>query len=666
MNFHKTIGFLATLLLVLGLGVPDSYAQDLESVVISLNGTAGTDDGTPAVTFADNIGTTVVTVSVTATYDGGKEAGDTEVVMVDVKAMGTTAEAADYASQPAFPLSITATVGATLTEATGSATIILTPVADDDTDNELVVLEATAGDQKDEAILLLTDSELSIDTITLTLNGVSDGTGAASIADNAGPTVVTVSVSVDFEETGGLPTGETRTVMVGVKTGDETTAEAGDYSSVPSLPISITLTGDGTTDPLVGTTTIAVTPATDTDYDEETVVLEATVDNSATTGEASLTFTDGDISVESVVLSLNGTAGSDLDDPAAIVTFADDAGASSVAIAVTVTFEAPGLATGETRTVMVGVKDDGTTAEAGDYSTIPSLPQTLTLTGTDPPTATLSGSVNIALTPVEDTDDQDNELIVFEATIEDSDETDEAILSLTDSDNSATSVVLSLNGTAGSDLDDPAAIVTFADNIGATIVTVQVVVDFEDALANNETRTVMVGVTDDSDAEAGDYTTTPPLPVSVTLTGDGATDPITVSTNIVLTPAIDTDTDAENVVLEASIGDQTDEAILEISDVGTPVAPPPPTTEGAVISVEFDPPMLDLTEGMAFTGMVKVKVTTGPGKAATHEVVLSSDTPLPLGTATSPVSVMVAENATEGEADVAISYTPPEDDNSAE
>ena len=333
-------------------------------------------------------------------------------------------------------------------------------------------------------------------------------------------------------------------------------------------------------------------------------------------------------------------------------------------VAVTVTFEEALPAT-ETRTVMVGVKTgDETTAEAEDYSTIPSLPQSLTVTGDGTTTAT--ATFTMALTPVEDTDDQDNELIVLEATVEDSEETDEAILSLTDSDNSATGVTLSLNGNAGNNDDPPTAIVTFADNIGATIVTVSVSVQFEEALADEETRTVMVSVTDDSDAEAGDYTTTPPLPVSITLTGDGTTDPLVGSVNIVLTPAIDTDTDAENVVLEASIGDLMDGAILEISDVGTPVAPPPPTTEGAVVSVEFDPAMLELTEGMAFTGMVKVKVTTQPGKAATHEVVLSSDTPLPLGTATSPVSVMVAENATEGEADVAISYTPPQDDNSAD
>ena len=36
MNFHKTIGYLAALLLMVGLGVPDSFAQDVEVSSISL------------------------------------------------------------------------------------------------------------------------------------------------------------------------------------------------------------------------------------------------------------------------------------------------------------------------------------------------------------------------------------------------------------------------------------------------------------------------------------------------------------------------------------------------------------------------------------------------------------------------------------------------------
>ena len=35
MNFHKTIGFLAALLLMLGIGVPDSFAQEIGKVEIT-------------------------------------------------------------------------------------------------------------------------------------------------------------------------------------------------------------------------------------------------------------------------------------------------------------------------------------------------------------------------------------------------------------------------------------------------------------------------------------------------------------------------------------------------------------------------------------------------------------------------------------------------------
>ncbi len=660
MNFHKTIGFLATLLLTLGLGVPDSFAQELQSVSLSLNGTTGSDADPPAAaaTFADNVGTTVVTVSVTATYDDDLESGETKTVKVDVKAMGTTAEVTDYASQPAFPLTITATVPADdLTTAVGSATIILTPVADTDTDDELIVLEATIGDETDEAILALTDSEVSVTDLTLTLNGQSDGSGDATFADNVGATVVTVAVTATFESA--LPATETRTVMVGVKTGDETTAEAGDYSTVPSLPISITLTGDGSTT-ATGSVSIAVTPAIDDDYDDELVVLEATVANSAQTAEARLTITDVDINVTGVSLSLNGIAGSDADPPTAAATFADNVGAAAVTVAVTVTFESALPAT-ETRTVMVDVKDDGTTAEAGDYSIIPSLPISITLTGDGSTTAT--GSINFALTLKEDAD-LDNENVVLEATVKDSDETDEAIVSITDADNSATSITLSLNGATGSDADPPTAVATFADNIGATIVTVAVTATFESPLADAETRTVMVDVKDGgTTAEAGDYSTIPSLPISITLTGDGSTNPLVESLNIVVTPARDTDAAAEMIVFEATIGGtDPDEAILEITDSG--VNPDP--VVGAVTGVAFSPATLSLTEGTAFTGTATVTVNVEAGLAQTISVALTADGAAlaDLGI-NSPVAVSVKANATSGTADISVSYTPPEDDNFA-
>ena len=35
MNFHKTIGYLAALLLMVGFGVPDSFAQDVGTITVS-------------------------------------------------------------------------------------------------------------------------------------------------------------------------------------------------------------------------------------------------------------------------------------------------------------------------------------------------------------------------------------------------------------------------------------------------------------------------------------------------------------------------------------------------------------------------------------------------------------------------------------------------------
>ena len=51
MNFHKTIGYLASLLLMVGLGVPDSFAQTVKSVeVVSVTPATVRDDADAVVT----------------------------------------------------------------------------------------------------------------------------------------------------------------------------------------------------------------------------------------------------------------------------------------------------------------------------------------------------------------------------------------------------------------------------------------------------------------------------------------------------------------------------------------------------------------------------------------------------------------------------------------
>lgn len=76
MNFHKTIGFLASLLLVLGLGVPDSFAQDIESVSVSprtiVEGSTASVRVTVTLSEAPDAGTTV---TVNLTHNANDVAG---------------------------------------------------------------------------------------------------------------------------------------------------------------------------------------------------------------------------------------------------------------------------------------------------------------------------------------------------------------------------------------------------------------------------------------------------------------------------------------------------------------------------------------------------------------------------------------------------------------
>ena len=55
MNFHKTIGYLAALLLMVGIGVPDSFAQSITISVPTAQRTQSEDAGAVTVTVTVNI-----------------------------------------------------------------------------------------------------------------------------------------------------------------------------------------------------------------------------------------------------------------------------------------------------------------------------------------------------------------------------------------------------------------------------------------------------------------------------------------------------------------------------------------------------------------------------------------------------------------------------------
>ena len=69
MNFHKTIGYLAALLLMVGFGVPDSFAQaEVKTITLSINKSTLRDSTTTPVTVTATVGVTMteaVTVETT-------------------------------------------------------------------------------------------------------------------------------------------------------------------------------------------------------------------------------------------------------------------------------------------------------------------------------------------------------------------------------------------------------------------------------------------------------------------------------------------------------------------------------------------------------------------------------------------------------------------------
>ena len=79
MNFHKTIGYLAAFLLMVGFGVPDSFAQaDVKTITLSINKSTLRDSTTTPVTVT-------VTVGVTLTKAVGADAVEDSVITVQCK-----------------------------------------------------------------------------------------------------------------------------------------------------------------------------------------------------------------------------------------------------------------------------------------------------------------------------------------------------------------------------------------------------------------------------------------------------------------------------------------------------------------------------------------------------------------------------------------------------
>ena len=149
MNFHKTIGYLAALLLIVGIGVPDSFAQDANTIVVELS--------------RDNYVREGSSVVVTVTLDPAPAANSTTTVTLEVAA----SEGYDYNTNPS------------LVDENGDArTVVQNPTV------EVEVVGAAEGTSSGTSVpLYISDDDVFVDGGTLTVG--ADNAGVYTFADDA-------------------------------------------------------------------------------------------------------------------------------------------------------------------------------------------------------------------------------------------------------------------------------------------------------------------------------------------------------------------------------------------------------------------------------------------------------------------------------------------------
>ena len=186
MNFHKTIGFLATLLLTLGIGVPDSFAQTEGDITLTVTGTLAENAN-----LTTNKVTVTVAANVTLNADG-QDANNAQTRTVTVK---VTPNDDSYTVAPAtLTIPVTVAAGGTTADAAVEKTMVFTINTDPDRESEELSFNATSPDLDPPATaptLTITDvtvalpeADRAIDASGIRVLVVSPGNGEyASVGD---------------------------------------------------------------------------------------------------------------------------------------------------------------------------------------------------------------------------------------------------------------------------------------------------------------------------------------------------------------------------------------------------------------------------------------------------------------------------------------------------
>lgn len=544
MNFHKTIGFLATLLLVFGLGVPDSYAQDVSNVSITLNPSS----------IVDTAEETTVTATVGATLAAPAEVNMSVTVSVsDITADETDDnDATGYGTIGDFDVVLIFRAGQT--SLTGTGTFVVNPTEDGtgDADDEVVQIQAATGTGDDEK------TATANLTIQEAISGITISLDMDSFVDTDAETTVTAEVMVTLTE---APSEATSVVVTLTNITDPDgadddltttednigTAEAADFTFTAGDPITVSIDADATSGTAEGTFTI--TPAADDDDDAEMVVIQAANAGAGQSVRANLTITE---LISSIALTLSpesfeeGTTTSVLAEAMVTLNAAATA-ATAVTVAVSDITDPDG-ADGDLETT----EDNIGTAESGDYNTISAFNIVVNISSG---ATSGSGRALFSFEPTADTDN-DSEVAVIQAAS--SGHTDRANLRI--SEGEVESVTLAL---------DPTSVMEGAD---ATDVTAEVTVTLNSAVGTGTTVTVAVDLSSAmGTAESGDYTITGLENAQVVIDGD-ATAPANMTSAVTVTfeidPMKDGDLDNEMVQITAMAGEMSAMETITITDDG--------------------------------------------------------------------------------------------------
>ena len=544
MNFHKTIGFLATLLLTLGLGVPDSFAQDVSTVSVTLspNSVVDTDPATEVtaqVTVTLEAAATAnmaVTVSLADITDANGADDDLETAADNIG----TAEEGDFTTT-GLPGDIVVTFAIGEMSASNSGNFTITPNIDGtgDADDEVAVFRARVGDQDDDpsGTANLTIKEfISGITLSLAPNSFVDTDDATTVTATVGVTLsemveATTTVTVSLSDVTD-PNGEDNDLAT---TDDNVgTAEDPDYADPSFTAIEVEIAAGSNSGTMTGTFEFDPAPDAD-DADDEVVVIQAADADAGQSVRANLMITELLSGVE-LTLSPNSF---------------EEATTTSVLAQVTVTLND---AAEENMSVEVSLSDitnaTGTpaigTAEPGDYTALSSLPTVTVNISSGATTGT--GRALFDFEPGADGDD-DSEVAVIEATSAGHN----SRANLTISEGAVEEITLTL---------DPTMV---AEAAGATPVAVAVSVTLNSSVTAETTVSVNLSESAD-DAESGDYTITglSSIDVIIAATTDGAAG----AGSFMIDPVKDGDTEDETVSITAAAGGQSVMSTFTITDDG--------------------------------------------------------------------------------------------------